>query len=83
MLPTMAQSALDEVLAGLPPGAEPVVETTGEPAEVEAALRRAPDLGVVVLAGPVPGETPAINLYGDVHVRGLTVVCVPPARDLP
>lgn len=83
MLPTMAQSALDDVLAGLAPGAEPVVETTGQPMEVEAALRRAPDLGTVVLAGPVPEQPPAIDLYADLHVRGLTVVCVPPARDLP
>jgi hypothetical protein len=79
----MTQSALDEVLAGLPSGAEPVVETTGEPMEVVAALRRAPDLGFVVLAGPLPEQPPAIDLYGDLHVRGLTVVCVPPTVDLP
>ncbi|HEX6652234.1 MAG TPA: hypothetical protein VF072_05785 [Thermoleophilaceae bacterium] len=79
----MAQSALDEVLAGLPPGAEPVVETTGEPVAVEAALRDAPDLGIVVLAGPVPDRPPPVDLYGDLHVRGLTVVCVPPAHDIP
>ena len=53
-----------------------VVDTTGDAAELERALRRVDDLGIVVLAGPPPSEPLALDLYGDLHVRGLTVVGV-------
>lgn len=71
------------MLAGLPPGEEPVVETTGEPAAIEAALQRAPDLGIVVIAGPMATAPAPLDLYSDLHVRGLTVLCVPPGDDAP
>jgi threonine dehydrogenase-like Zn-dependent dehydrogenase len=53
-----------------------IVETTGEVAEIQAALARVRDLGTVVLAAaPAPTE-PDLDLYADLHVRGLTVVGV-------
>jgi len=53
-----------------------IVETTGETAEVIAALVRVRDLGTVVLAGPTTRDAAPIDLYADLHVRGLTVVGV-------
>ena len=53
-----------------------IVETTGEVAGIQAALARVRDLGLVVLAvAPAPGA-PDIDLYADLHVRGLTVAGV-------
>lgn len=62
------------------PDARPaaIIETTGEAAAVEAALQRVEDLGTVVLAGPLPNRPHALDLYEDLHVRGLTLVGVPP-----
>jgi threonine dehydrogenase-like Zn-dependent dehydrogenase len=56
-----------------------VIETTGEAAQLEAALRRVDDLGTVVLAGPQPVGPLTVDLYPDLHVRGLTLVGVTPA----
>ena len=53
-----------------------VIETTGELPEIEAALRRVDDLGTVVLAGPPPTRPAPLDLYADLHVRGLTVIGV-------
>lgn len=55
-----------------------IIETTGEPAAVKAALQRIADLGTVVLAGPLPSQPLALDLYTDLHVRGLTLVGVSP-----
>jgi hypothetical protein len=67
--------------AGAPAGdARPavVVETSGDPAAIGAALARVDDLGTVVLAGPAAVAEPvALDLYADLHVRGLTLVGVP------
>ena len=51
-----------------------IIETTGEPAALETALQRVDDLGTVVLAGPLPTRPLALDLYSDLHVRGLTLV---------
>lgn len=51
-----------------------VIETTGAPAAIAAALARLDDLGTLVLAGPPAPEPVALDLYADLHVRGLTVV---------
>lgn len=62
-------------------GADPpraIVETTGAPAAILDATRRVADLGTVVLAGESPGGTTDLNLYPDVHVRGLALVGVAP-----
>jgi hypothetical protein len=53
-----------------------IVETTGHPASIALALSRVADLGTVVLAGAVSREPAALDLYADLHVRGLTLVGV-------
>jgi hypothetical protein len=59
-----------------------VVDTTGDPAVIVDATRRVADLGIVVLAGEALGRKAEMNLYEDVHVRGLTLVGVaPPLQD--
>ena len=55
-----------------------VVAETGEPAEIERALAQVEDLGTVVLAAPVTETEAMIDLYADLHVRGLTLVTAPP-----
>lgn len=56
------------------PSPEVVIETTGQHAEIQAALARVADLGTVVLAGPMVAAPVALDLYPDLHYRGLTVV---------
>jgi hypothetical protein len=56
-----------------------VVDCTGDHELVLGAVARVDDLGVVVLAGPPPGEPLVIDLYPDVHLRGLRVVGVAPS----
>ena len=58
-----------------------VVETSGELAGVERAMQRVEDLGTVVLAGPPVGPDEAIDLYANLHVRGLTLIGVGPDRE--
>ena len=55
-----------------------IIETTGEADALLAALERVEDLGTVVLAGPVPNRPLAVDLYADLHVRGLVLLGVPP-----
>ena len=55
-----------------------IVDVTGDPGEILDATRRVADLGTVVLAGEALGRQAEINLYPDVHVRGLTLVGVAP-----
>lgn len=54
------------------------IDTTGEPAVIAALLIRLADLGTLVLAGPDPPGPVALDLYADLHVRGLTVVGIAP-----
>ena len=59
-----------------------IVDTTGDPAEVLAATQRLADLGVLVLAGESRRRRVGIDLYPDVHRRGLRVIGIaPPLRD--
>jgi hypothetical protein len=53
-----------------------IVETTGRPEVIERSRARQADLGLLVQAGAPQPLT--IDLYADVHVRGLRVVGVPP-----
>lgn len=53
-----------------------IVETTGAAAEIQAALARVRDLGLVVLAAAPAADAADLDLYADLHVRGLTVVGV-------
>ena len=64
--------------AAAPERVPAVIDTTGEPAAVATALARLADLGTLVLAGPPPAAPVALDLYADVHVRGLTIVGVAP-----
>lgn len=57
---------------------EAIVDTTGNPATILDATRRVADLGTVVLAGECPGRPTELDLYPDVHVRGLTLAGVAP-----
>jgi threonine dehydrogenase-like Zn-dependent dehydrogenase len=74
-LAALVRGLVGDDRAGRRPAA--IVDTTGDPAELEGALRRLDDLGTLVLAGPPPPEPLALDLYGDLHVRGLTIVGVP------
>lgn len=58
-------------------GPAAIIETTGESSMLAAALGRVDHLGTVVLAGPTPPEPLSLDLYGDVHLRGLVVIGVP------
>jgi hypothetical protein len=67
-----------------------IVDTTGDPERIAAATRRLAPLGTLVLTGEPAGRTLALDLYPDVHARGLRVVGVPrpllgeaQPRDLP
>lgn len=74
-------------------GAEPagavqpraIVETTGHSEAIAAATRRLADLGLLVLAGGPCAASLSLDLYPDVHVRGLELlgVSLPLASGLP
>jgi hypothetical protein len=62
-------------------GVEPpttIVDTTGDPAVIADSTRRLANLGTLVLVGESIGRKVALNLYQDVHLRGLTLVGVAP-----
>lgn len=77
---SLADELREQLRASGPGGGRPgtVVDTTGDLQQLEQVLQRVDDLGVVILSGPPLTEHATIELYADVHVRGLTVVCVPP-----
>jgi len=54
-----------------------VIDTTGDPEVIAASLARLDDLGTLVLARPATPGPAALDLYADLHVRGLTVVGIP------
>jgi hypothetical protein len=60
-----------------PDGPQAIVEATGRPEAILSATRELADLGTLVLAGPTGAEPLTIDLYPDVHVRGLALVGVP------
>jgi threonine dehydrogenase-like Zn-dependent dehydrogenase len=55
-----------------------IVETTGDPSMIVDATRRLVDRGTLVLVGESLGREAEMNLYPDVHVRGLTLAGIPP-----
>jgi hypothetical protein len=55
-----------------------IIDSTGDPRAIVEATRRIAGLGTMVLVGESLGRTAEMNLYPDVHVRGLTLVGVPP-----
>lgn len=60
--------------AALADGFDVVVEASGAPAGVPAALRLARKGGRVVLLGSTRGLVDGFDPYGDVHVKGLTIL---------
>lgn len=71
-------SVLRSERAQPPEGARPdvVVDLTGDPATLRAATQRLADLGTLVLARD-PTAQLDLDLYPDVHVRGLRLVGAP------
>jgi hypothetical protein len=55
-----------------------IVDVTGDPAVIADATRRLADLGRLVLVGESLGRKVELNLYPDVHGRGLTLVGIAP-----
>jgi hypothetical protein len=55
-----------------------IVDTTGDPAVIADATRRLADLGTLAFVGESVGRKAALNLYQDVHLRGLTLMGVAP-----
>lgn len=60
----------------VPDGQRPdaVVDATGDPQRIQSAMARVGDLGAIVLAAPVPRTPARLDLYADLHVRGLTLI---------
>ena len=70
-------ATLRQRFPGTPAEPNVVIETAGTTEGIQAAFEDVASLGTVVLVGPPPAGPPTLDLYGDVHVRGLTVVGVP------
>lgn len=51
-----------------------VIETTGTTVGIVTALADVADLGHVILAGPDDADGPDLDLYADLHLRGVTLV---------
>ena len=51
-----------------------IIETTGDPEAVVGATRRVRDLGRVVIAGEPLGRAYALDIYADLHLRGLRLI---------
>lgn len=64
--------------AAAPDRPRAVIDTTGNPAAIRDAAHRLAGGGVLVLAGEPSGRRTDLNLYPDVHLRGLEVVGVGP-----
>jgi hypothetical protein len=73
----------DSLLAGEIGRPKVIVDVTGDPRVIVDATRRLADLGILVLVGERPGQKVELNLYPDVHRRGLTVVGIPPPLQYP
>jgi hypothetical protein len=54
-----------------------IVDTTGSPEVVTDLLSSLENLGALVAAGPVAGRTFPLNVYSDIHARGLHVIGIP------
>lgn len=64
-------------------GPRAVIDTSGSPARISAALADMDPLGMVVLAAPPATDYVDLPVYADLHRRGLTVVGVPWAPGAP
>jgi 2-desacetyl-2-hydroxyethyl bacteriochlorophyllide A dehydrogenase len=66
--------AVEPAEDGAPGGFDVVFEASGAPAGLPAALRLARKGGRVVLLGSTRGLVDGFDPYGDVHVKGLTIL---------
>ena len=87
ILARMVRMKLDTCPAGRATGSRPapaaVVDTTGDPEVIRDSSRRLSAFGILVLVGESLDRRLDIDLYSDVHQRGLRVVGVaPPLADL-
>lgn len=83
LVATIARLLLGERLSAHGPEAprpDAVIESTGDPRRIDAAIRGVADLGLVVLAGESIGRRLDLDLYPDVHVRGLELLGVAAAH---
>lgn len=53
-----------------------IIDTTGDPLSIAEATRRLADLGTLVLVGEELGRQLSLDLYSNVHSRGLRIVGV-------
>jgi threonine dehydrogenase-like Zn-dependent dehydrogenase len=51
-----------------------IIETTGDPGAIVEATRQVRELGRVVLAGEPLGRAYQLDIYSDLHVRGLRLI---------
>ena len=71
LAPEAAERSPDEPLGT-------IVDTTGDPEAIADATRSLANLGTLVLAGETPGGALGLDLYPDVHVRGLRLLGIAP-----
>lgn len=76
----LGQLVRAELPAGSSAPPEIVVDTTGSPARIQAAVSSLPRLGQLILAAPVRPASIALASYADLHVRGLTLLGIGWAR---
>jgi hypothetical protein len=79
MLSELVRQLVRPVPAGVPP--EVIIDVTGDPALLTEATERLPPLGTLVLACETSEVGWDIDLYPDVHARGLVLVGVGPEAD--
>lgn len=64
-------------------GPRAVIDTSGSPSRISAAIADMDALGIMVLAAPPAAEHMDLRTYADLHSRGLTVAGVPWAPSAP
>ena len=82
LLAQLVRASLGSRAARQREGERPVaiVDTGGSPERIVEAFRNLDELGMLVLAGQVPGRDLKLNLYTDLHRRSLTVAGVQAPR---
>lgn len=70
---TQDENWRDRLQAAAPGGVNAVIECTGFPAAIQSSLDAAARFGRVVLLGSTRGDC-TINVYRDIHKKGLTLI---------
>jgi hypothetical protein len=60
------------------PAPTAVIETTGTARSIALAIQRVASVGRVVLAAEPEVPQVDVRTYADIHVRGITVIAIPP-----